>query len=78
MPSGGAMPPMMPPGGAPAGLPPQLMAALAGRGAMPPMARKSGGRVGNVMPKYQEKDYGSGSGLGRLEKKKWPTANGTE
>jgi hypothetical protein len=82
MPPGG-MPPMMPPappmGGAPGGgLPPQLMAALAGRGGMPPMARKSGGRVGNVMPKYQEKDYGSGSGLGRLEKKKWPTANGTE
>ena len=81
MPPGGAMPPMMPPGGAPAGLPPQLMAALAakgGAGGPPPMARKSGGRVGNVMPKYQEKDYGSGSGLGRLEKKKWPTANGTE
>jgi len=82
MPPGGA-PPMMPPappmGGAPGGgLPPQLMAAMAGRGGMPPMARKSGGRVGNVMPKYQEKDYGSGSGLGRLEKKKWPTANGTE
>jgi hypothetical protein len=82
MPPGG-MPPMMPSappmGGAPGGgLPPQLMAAMAGRGGMPPMARKSGGRVGNVMPKYQEKDYGSGSGLGRLEKKKWPTANGTE
>ena len=81
MPPGGAMPPMMPPGGAPAGLPPQLMAALAakgGAGGPPPMARKSGGRVGNVMPKYQEKDYGSGSGLGRLEKKKWPVADGTE
>jgi hypothetical protein len=82
MPPGG-MPPMMPPappmGGAPGGgLPPQLMAAMAGRGGMPPMARKSGGRVGQGMPKYQEKDYGSGSGLGRLEKKKWPTANGTE
>jgi len=82
MPPGG-MPPMMPPappmGGAPGGgLPPQLMAALAGRGGMPPMARKSGGRVGQRMPKYQEEDYGSGSGLGRLEKKKWPTANGTE
>jgi len=61
------MPPMMPPGG---GMPP--------RPPMPPMARKAGGRVGNVMPKYQEKDYGSGSGLGRLEKKKWPVANGTE
>ena len=81
MPPGGAMPPMMPPGGAPAGLPPQLMAALAakgGAGGPPPMPRKSGGRVSQGMPKYQEKDYGSGSGLGRLEKKKWPTANGTE
>jgi hypothetical protein len=77
------MPPMMPPappmGGATGGgLPPQLMAALAGRGGMPPMPRKSGGRVGHGMPKYQEEDYGSGSGLGRLEKRKWPTANGTE
>jgi len=73
------MPPMPPAGGAPQ-LPPQLMAALAARGGAggPPMPRKSGGRVGQGMPKYQEKDYGSGSGLGRLEKKKWPTANGTE
>ena len=81
MPPGGAMPPMMPPGGAPAGLPPQLMAALAakgGAGGPPPMPRKSGGRVGQGMPKYQEKDYGSGSGLGRLVKKKWPVADGTE
>ena len=76
MPPGGGMPPA---GGAPQ-LPPQLMAALAARGGAggPPMPRKSGGRVGQGMPKYQEKDYGSGSGLGRLEKKKWPTANGTE
>ena len=76
MPPGGGMPPA---GGAPQ-LPPQLMAALAARGGAggPPMPRKSGGRVGQAMPKYQEKDYGSGSGLGRLEKKKWPTANGTE
>jgi len=78
------MPPMPPAGGMPMGgapqLPPQLMAALAARGGAggPPMPRKTGGRVGNVMPKYQEKDYGSGSGLGRLVKKKWPTANGTE
>ena len=81
MPPSGAMPPMMPPGGAPAGLPPQLMAALAakgGAGGPPPMPRKSGGRVSQGMPKYQEKDYGSGSGLGRLEKKKWPVADGTE
>jgi hypothetical protein len=56
------------------------MAALAARGGAggPPMGRKTGGRVDNRMPKYQEKDYGSGSGLGRLEKRKWPTADGTE
>ena len=41
----------------------------------PPM-RKEGGRVGGkapqaVMPTKQEHDYGSGSGLGRLEKRKW-------
>ena len=84
-PMGGGMPPMppgggMPPAGGAPQLPPQLMAALAARGGAggPPMPRKSGGRVGQGMPKYQEKDYGSGSGLGRLEKKKWPTANGTE
>jgi hypothetical protein len=51
---------------------------------VPPMAggamgRKSGGRVNTkapqaAMPKYQEHDYGSGSGLGRLEKRKWPLA----
>jgi len=83
-PMGGVMPPQMPPAPPMGGgqqLPPQLMAALAakgGAGGPPPMARKSGGRVGQGMPKYQEKDYGSGSGLGRLVKKKWPTANGTE
>jgi hypothetical protein len=76
MPQGG----MPPAGGAGGGLPPQLMAALAARGGVgaPPMARKTGGRVGQKMPKYQEKDYGSGSGLGRLEKRKWPVADGTE
>ena len=82
------MPPQMPPQMLPAPpmgggqqLPPQLMAALAakgGAGGFPPMPRKSGGRVGQGMPKYQEKDYGSGSGLGRLVKKKWPVADGTE
>jgi len=44
----------------------------------PPM-RKAGGRVGGkapqaAMPVHQEHDYGSGSGLGRLEKRKWPLA----
>jgi len=83
-PMGGVMPPQIPPAPPMGGgqqLPPQLMAALAaksGAGGPPPMARKSGGRVGNKMPKYQEKDYGSGSGLGRLEKRKWPVADGTE
>jgi len=70
---------MMPPGGA-GGLPPKLMAALAaqqGGGGMPPMGRKSGGRVEQGMPKYQEKEFGSGSGRGRLEKRKWPVADGT-
>jgi hypothetical protein len=39
--------------------------------------RKHGGRVApQAEPKYQEKTFGSGSGLGRLEKKKWPPANG--
>jgi len=83
MPPQGMPPQGMPPGGAPGGapqLPPQLMAALAARGGAggPPMGRKTGGRVDTKMPKYQEKDYGSGSGLGRLEKRKWPTADGTE
>lgn len=76
-PAGGGM--MPPPGGGMAGappLPPQLMAALGGAGG-PLMARKSGGRVDTKMPKYQETDYGSGSGLGRLVKRKWPAADGT-
>jgi len=77
------MPPMPPGGGAPGGapqLPPQLMAAMAAQGGAggPPMPRKTGGRVENVMPKYQEKEFGSGSGRGRLEKIKWPFADGTE
>jgi hypothetical protein len=43
---------------------------------VPPM-RKHGGRVApQANPTYQEKEFGSGSGLGRLEKKKWPPANG--
>jgi len=83
MPPQGMPPQGMPLGGAPGGapqLPPQLMAALAARGGAGglPMGRKTGGRVDIKMPKYQEKDYGSGSGLGRLEKRKWPTADGTE
>lgn len=46
----------------------------AGRPPMPPgmnpMMRKSGGRIFV----HQETEYGSGSGLGRLEKTKWPVA----
>ena len=83
MPPGGAPPPgAMPPGAGMAGAGPGLgamPAANVGRPGMtpptPPM-RKSGGRVGGkapqaAMPTKQEHDYGSGSGLGRLEKRKW-------
>lgn len=38
------------------------------------MPRKNGGRT---MPKYRMKDVGSGGGLGRLEKRDFPPANGT-
>jgi hypothetical protein len=82
-PAPGAMPPgAMPPGAGMAGAGPGLgamPAANVGRPGMtaptPPM-RKSGGRVGGkapqaAMPTKQEHDYGSGSGLGRLEKRKW-------
>ena len=85
MPPGGApQPPMGPPGGGmmpPAGAGPGLgsmgspqapgMGPLSAP--MPPMKNR-GGSVSRGMPKYQEHDYGSGSGLGRLEKKKWPLA----
>ena len=86
------MPPAMPPGMAPGIMPPGMGAAGAGPGLgalaalaggrpgmsapVPPM-RKSGGRVKNWMPKHQETEFGSGSGLGRLAKKKWPIPDGT-
>lgn len=72
------MPAGMPPGmGAPAGAGPGMgaMAALPGGAPVPPM-RKAGGRINQSFPKYQETKYGSGSGLGRLEKTKWPPAKG--
>jgi hypothetical protein len=39
--------------------------------------RKAGGRVKGGLPAHQEKAFGAGSGLGRLEKRKWPAADGT-
>jgi len=66
MPPPGAGGPPMPPAGGAGGPPPQLAQALAAlQGGPSPMARKSGGRV------HQETEFGSGSGLGRLEKPKW-------
>jgi hypothetical protein len=76
------VPPAMPPGGAPgmgapAGAGPGMgaMAGLPGGAPVPPM-RKAGGRINQSFPKYQETNFGSGSGLGRLEKRKWPPAKG--
>ena len=79
MPGGAGAPPMLPPAGAGPGL--GAMGAMApGRPGMsapvPPM-RKAGGRVKGGLPAHQEKAFGAGSGLGRLEKRKWPAADGT-
>lgn len=86
----GVMPPgpppgMMPPGagmagaGGGLGAGPAMNVGRPGMTAPTPPMRKSGGRVGGEAPQaatptYQEHDYGSGSGLGRLEKRKWPLA----
>lgn len=72
MPMGMGAPSAPPPGaGAGGGLPPQLMAAMAGHGA-PPMARKDGGKVAYKKPgrkdKYPAMDFGAGSGFGRKQK----------
>jgi hypothetical protein len=79
-PGGAPQPPgggMMPPAGAGPGLGSMGSPQVPGMGPIsPPMPamKNRGGSVSRNMPKYQEHDYGSGSGLGRLEKKKWPLA----
>ena len=64
MPPMGA-PPGMPPGGMPPGMPP-----VGGPPpGMPPMPRKTGGKVGHrSYSSYKDMDAGAGSGFGRLEK----------
>lgn len=59
------MPPGMPPmpPGMPAGGPPGM-----GQPPMPPMARKSGGRVTKVASSYKDMEAGAASGEGRLQK----------
>lgn len=67
-PRGPAMPPMPPMAGA--GMPPMGggMAPGAGAPPMPPMGRKSGGRVTKVAKSYKDMEAGAGSGEGRLQK----------
>ena len=81
MPPPGAMPPGAGMAGAGGGLGagPAMNVGRPGMTAPTPPMRKDGGRVGGkapqaAMPTHQEHDYGSGSGLGRLEKRKWPLA----
>lgn len=64
---GGMLPggmPMMPPG-APVGGPPGMALPPGG---MPPLARKSGGRITKVARSYKDMEAGSGGGEGRLQK----------
>lgn len=83
--AGGPPPGAMPPGagmagaGGGLGAGPSMNVGRPGMTAPTPPMRKNGGRVGGkapqaAMPTHQEHDYGSGSGLGRLEKRKWPLA----
>jgi len=79
-------PPMSPMGMPPMGMPNQPMGMPnqpmaqgfqnypMGQQPMAPM-RADGGRIQAGFPRYQEDKYGSGSGLGRLEKPKWPLPN---
>ncbi len=62
MPGMPGLPPGMPPG-MPAGGPPQM-----GQPPMPPMARKSGGRVSKIAKSYKDMEAGAASGEGRLQK----------
>jgi hypothetical protein len=55
---GAPVPMPAPGGGAPGGMPP----------GMPPMARKSGGRISKVASSYKDMTAGAGSGEGRLQK----------
>ena len=83
--AGGPPPGAMPPGagmagaGGGLGAGPAMNVGRPGMTAPTPPMRKDGGRVSGkapqaAMPTHQEHDYGSGSGLGRLEKRKWPLA----
>jgi hypothetical protein len=72
-PPGGVPVPVSPAGGAPAGgMPmgiPMPMPAPAPAAGAPPMARKSGGKVGHRNYRnYEDMDAGAGSAFGRLEK----------
>jgi len=61
-------PPVMPPQGMPMGAPPSLPPMGAARPGMPPIGRKSGGKVeSNPAPKHII-DNAAGGGLGRIEK----------
>jgi len=77
-PGGGAPGAMMNPAGAGPG--PGAMGTMQAPGFGPlapptPPMRADGGRIQAGLPRYQEDKYGSGSGLGRLEKPKWPLPN---